>query len=416
MTGTATPEQRLRAKWSTSTEPRWALEARIAAYRRLVGQPLPARDGSSATADLDRIVEARLTADEGGDAASASGADGDATDRRELRALERQGVVFTDLATALREHPDHLEAHFDQIAPANDDPYADLNTALWSGGWFLYVPPGVEVTLPLQARSRVHGLRPGPFERTLLVAAEGSRVHYVDGCSAPVYTADPLHVPVVEVVVGPGAHVTCTTIQNWSSNVSSVATRRARVEAGGHLTWVDATIGGRDTIAHPAVWLAGPKATGDVFSVAYAGAGQQQNIGATIVHAAPETTSRVVAKLVARDGGAATHRALVRLDGEARGWRSDVRGDALLLDDDSLAVVDPQIDDGGSEVEINVETTFPKVVDEQIFYLMSRGLSREEALGVIVNGFIEPVVRALPLAYAVELSRLVELQLEGGVG
>ena len=330
--------------------------------------------------------------------------------------LERKGVIFTDMDTALREYPEIVKPYFGSIIPMNDNKFSALNTSVWSGGSFIYVPPGVEVDMPLQAYFRINAENMGQFERTLIIADEGSKVHYIEGCSAPVYTSDSLHSAVVEIVVKPSAHVTYTTIQNWSNNVFNLVTKRARVEAEGHMEWIDGNIGSRLTMKYPAVWLVGPKASGEVLSVAYAGQGQHQDTGAKMVHAAPETTSKIVSKSISKDGGRASYRGLVRVEDDAWGCKSHVQCDALILDDDSISETYPYMELGSKDAQIGHEATVSKVADEQLFYLMSRGLSEEQAVGMVVNGFIEPVTRTLPMEYAVEWSRLIELQMEGSVG
>ena len=330
--------------------------------------------------------------------------------------LERQGVLFTDMDTALREYPEIVKPYFGKIIPPNDNKFSALNSSVWSGGSFIYVPPGVEVEMPLQAYFRINAENMGQFERTLIIADEGSKVHYIEGCSAPVYTSDSLHSAVVEIVVKPSAHVTYTTIQNCSSNVFNLVTKRAYVEAEGHMEWIDGNIGSRLTMKYPAVWLAGPKATGEVLSVAYAGRGQHQDTGAKMVHAAPETSSKIVSKSISKDGGRSSYRGLVRVEDGAYGCKSHVQCDALILDDESISDTYPYMEIGSQDALIGHEATVSKVADEQLFYLMSRGLSEEQAIGMVVNGFIEPVTRTLPMEYAVEWSRLIELQMEGSVG
>ena len=271
--------------------------------------------------------------------------------------------------------------------------------------------------MPLQAYFRINAENAGQFERTLIIADEGAQVHYIEGCSAPVYTSDSLHSAVVEIVVKPSARVTYTTIQNWSPNVYNLVTKRARVEAEGHMEWIDGNIGSKLTMKYPSVYLVGPKATGEVLSVAYAGPGQHQDAGAKMIHAAPETTSKIVSKSISKDGGITTYRGLVRVDEGAYGCKSHVQCDALILDEDSREPHAARTWRWPSATrEIGHEATVSKIADEQLFYLMSRGLSQEQAMGMIVNGFIEPVTRTLPMEYAVEWSRLIELQMEGSVG
>ena len=330
--------------------------------------------------------------------------------------LEAQGVLFCDMDTAVREYPDVVRKWFGKIIPPNDNKFAALNSAVWSGGSFIYVPPGVKVDMPLQAYFRINAENMGQFERTLIIADEGSQVHYIEGCSAPVYTTDSLHSAVVELVALPGSRITYTTIQNWSTNVYNLVTKRARAEAEAHVEWIDGNIGSRLTMKYPSVYLMGPKASGEVLSVAYAGAGQHQDAGAKMYHVAPETTSTIVSKSISKDGGITTYRGKVHVDPEAYGAKSFVRCDALLLDDDSISETKPYMEVGERDARIGHEATVSKVGDDQLFYLMSRGLSESQAMSMIVNGFIEPVTRTLPMEYAVEWSRLIELQMEGSVG
>ena len=330
--------------------------------------------------------------------------------------LERQGVIFCDMDTALREYPEIVRAYFGKIIPSNDNKFSALNSAVWSGGSFIYVPEGVEVEMPLQAYFRINAENMGQFERTLIIADKGSKVHYIEGCSAPVYSTDSLHSAVVEIVVKESARVTYTTIQNWSNNVFNLVTKRAVVEAEGHMEWIDGNIGSRLTMKYPAVVMVGPKASGEVLSVAYAGEGQHQDAGAKMTHAAPETTSKIVSKSISKDGGRSSYRGLVRVEDDAYGCKSHVQCDALILDEDSISDTYPYMEIGSKDAVIGHEATVSKVADEQLFYLTSRGLTEEQATGMIVNGFIEPVTRTLPMEYAVEWSRLIELQMEGSVG
>jgi Fe-S cluster assembly protein SufB len=330
--------------------------------------------------------------------------------------LAKQGVLFCDMDTALREYPDLVKQYFGTIIPANDNKFAALNSSVWSGGSFIYVPPGVKVEMPLQAYFRINTENMGQFERTLIIADEGAQVHYIEGCSAPVYTTDSLHSAVVEIVCKRASRVTYTTIQNWSNNVFNLVTKRAYAEAEAHMEWIDGNIGSQLTMKYPAVYLMGPKASGEVLSVAYAGAGQHQDAGAKMVHAAPETTSTIISKSISKDGGRTSYRGLVRFDEGAKRSKSFVRCDALLLDEKSRSDTYPYIEFGEHDAQVGHEATISKVGDDQLFYLMSRGLSEQQAMGMIVNGFIEPVTRTLPMEYAVEWSRLIELQMEGSVG
>jgi Fe-S cluster assembly protein SufB len=330
--------------------------------------------------------------------------------------LEARGILFCDMDTALREYPHLVKQYFGTVIPPGDNKFASLNTAVWSGGSFIYIPPGVECEMPLQAYFRINSENAGQFERTLIIADEGSKVHYIEGCSAPVYSSDSLHSAVVEIIVKPHARVTYTTIQNWSPNVYNLVTKRARVEAYGHMEWIDGNIGSKLTMKYPAVYLVGEGATGEVLSVAYAGAGQHQDAGAKMVHAAPNTSSKIVSKSISKDGGTTTYRGLVRVDEGAHGCKSHVQCDALLLDEDSVSKTFPYMEVGERDARIGHEATVSKIADEQIFYLQSRGLSEEQAMSMVVNGFIEPITRTLPMEYAVEWSRLIELQMEGSVG
>ena len=330
--------------------------------------------------------------------------------------LEAQGVLFCDMDTAVREYPEIVRKWFGKIIPPNDNKFAALNSAVWSGGSFIYVPPGVKVDMPLQAYFRINAENMGQFERTLIIADEGSQVQYIEGCSAPVYSTDSLHSAVVELVALPGSRINYTTVQNWSTNVYNLVTKRARAEAEAHVEWIDGNIGSRLTMKYPSVYLVGPKASGEVLSVAYAGPGQHQDAGAKMIHAAPTTTSTIVSKSISKDGGRTTYRGLVHVDEGATGAKSFVRCDALLLDEDSVSETKPYMEVGERDARIGHEATVSKVGDDQLFYLMSRGLSESEAMGMIVNGFIEPITRTLPMEYAVEWSRLIELQMEGSVG
>ena len=330
--------------------------------------------------------------------------------------LERLGVLFTDMDTAVREHPEIVRKWFGKIIPPGDNKFAALNSAVWSGGSFIYVPPGVTVDMPLQAYFRINAENMGQFERTLIIADEGAQVHYVEGCSAPVYSSDSLHSAVVELVALPGSRITYTTIQNWSTNVYNLVTKRARAEAESHVEWIDGNIGSRLTMKYPSVYLMGPKASGEVLSVAYAGAGQILDTGAKMFHSAPETTSTIISKSISKDSGRTTYRGKVHVDEGARRAKSFVRCDALILDEDSVSETKPYMEVEERDAEIGHEATVSKIGDDQLFYLMSRGLTESQAMGMIVNGFIEPITRTLPMEYAVEWSRLIELQMDGSVG
>jgi len=330
--------------------------------------------------------------------------------------LEKQGILFCDMDTALRDYPELVKQYFGSVITAGDNKFAALNTAVWSGGSFIYVPPNTKVSMPLQAYFRINSENAGQFERTLIIADEGSEVHYIEGCSAPVFTSDSLHSAVVEIIVKPHARVTYTTIQNWSPNVYNLVTKRAWVEEAGRMEWIDGNIGSKLTMKYPSIYLMGKKATGEVLSVAYAGKGQHQDAGAKMIHAAPETSSKIVSKSISKDGGVTTYRGLVRVDKGAYGSKSHVQCDALILDEESESRTLPYMEIGERDAAVGHEATVSKVSDEQLFYLMSRGLSQEMAMSFVVNGFIEPIVRTLPMEYAVEWSRLIEMQMEGSVG
>jgi Fe-S cluster assembly protein SufB len=330
--------------------------------------------------------------------------------------LEAQGVLFLDTDTALREHEDLFREYFGTVIPVGDNKFAALNTAVWSGGSFIYVPKGVHVDIPLQAYFRINTENMGQFERTLIIADEGSSVHYVEGCTAPIYSSDSLHSAVVEIIVKKNARVRYTTIQNWSNNVYNLVTKRATCEAGATMEWIDGNIGSKVTMKYPAVWMLGEHAKGEVLSVAFAGAGQHQDSGAKMVHAAPHTSSTIVSKSVARGGGRTSYRGLVQVQEGAHHSRSTVKCDALLVDTISRSDTYPYVDVREDDVTMGHEATVSKVGDDQLFYLMSRGLDEDEAAAMIVRGFVEPIARELPMEYALELNRLIELQMEGSVG
>jgi Fe-S cluster assembly protein SufB len=330
--------------------------------------------------------------------------------------LAERGILFSDMDTALREYPEIVKKYFATIIPPGDNKFAALNSAVWSGGSFIYVPPGVNCEMPLQAYFRINSQNAGQFERTLIIADEGASVHYIEGCSAPVYSSDSLHSAVVELVALPGAQIHYTTIQNWSPNVYNLVTKRARAEAEARVIWTDGNIGSKLTMKYPSVYLMGPKASGEVQSVAYAGAGQHQDAGAKMVHAAPETSSTIISKSVAKDGGRTSYRGLVKVDEGAHHSRSHVRCDALILDEQSRSDTYPYMEIGEQDARVGHEATVSKVGEDQLFYLMSRGLTEQQAMSMIVNGFVEPVTRTLPMEYAVEWSRLIELNMEGAVG
>ena len=330
--------------------------------------------------------------------------------------LERQGVIFMDTDTALKEHPEIFQEYFGTVIPAGDNKFAALNTAVWSGGSFVYVPKGVRVEIPLQAYFRINTENMGQFERTLIIADEGSYVHYIEGCTAPIYKSDSLHSAVVEIIVKKNARVRYTTIQNWSNNVYNLVTKRAVAHEGATMEWIDGNIGSKVTMKYPAVMLMGPHSKGETLSIAFAGEGQHQDAGAKMVHAAPYTSSTIISKSVARGGGRTSYRGLVKVEKGAHHSKSTVKCDALLVDTISRSDTYPYVDVREDDVSMGHEATVSKVSDDQLFYLMSRGLGEDEAMAMIVRGFIEPIAKELPMEYALELNRLIELQMEGAVG
>src|SRR5690348_11791481 len=332
------------------------------------------------------------------------------------KALDEQGVLFCDMDTAVKKYPEIVQKYFATVIPPGDNKFAALNSAVWSGGSFIYVPPGVEVAMPLQAYFRINTENMGQFERTLIIADEGSHVHYVEGCTAPTYSSDSLHSAVVELVAKPGARIRYTTVQNWSQNVFNLVTKRAVAERDATVEWVDCNLGSKLTMKYPSVYLMGERAHGEVLSIAFAGKGQHQDAGGKIIHAAPNTTSNIFAKSISKDGGRGSYRGLLEIAKGAEESRSKVVCDALLLDEESRSDTYPTIRIGEDDVNVGHEATVSKVGDEQLFYLMSHGLTEEEAGKLIVNGFIEPIVKELPMEYAVEMNRLIELQMEGSIG
>ena len=427
-------------------EPQWMLDFRLKAYRRFLRKPLPTWGGGGALEDIDfddiyyyiKPTEEQVKdwdmvpesiketyeklgipeAERKFLAGVTAQYESEVVYHRNRDDLEEMGVLFTDMDTALRDYPDLVQEYFATIIPPNDNKFAALNSAVWSGGSFIYVPPGVTLDQPLQAYFRINAENMGQFERTLIIVDEGAYVHYVEGCSAPVYSTDSLHSAVVEIVVKRGGRCRYTTIQNWSSNVFNLVTKRAAAYADATMEWVDGNIGSRLTMKYPAVWLMEPGAHGEVLSIAYAGAGQHQDAGAKMVHAAPNTTSTIVSKSITKNGGRAGYRGLVRVEPGAKHTKSFVRCDALILDDESRSDTYPYMEIEESDAELGHEATVSKVGEDQLFYLMSRGLSEDEATSMVVAGFIEPIIKELPMEYAVEMNRLIELNMieAGAVG
>jgi len=330
--------------------------------------------------------------------------------------LTRKGVIFLDMDSGLREHEELVKQYFSTIIPQNDNKFAALNSAVWSGGSFIYVPPGVSIDMPLQAYFRINAENMGQFERTLIIVDEGAYVHYVEGCTAPIYSSDSLHSAVVEIIVKKDARCRYTTIQNWSNNVYNLVTKRATCEEGATMEWIDGNIGSKVTMKYPAVYMTGPHAKGEVLSVAMAGEGQHQDAGAKMVHAAPHTSSTIISKSIARGGGRTSYRGLVQVLEGSTNSKSTVKCDALLVDTISRSDTYPYVDIREDDVSMGHEATVSKISDDQLFYLMSRGLTEDEAMAMIVRGFIEPIAKELPMEYALELNRLIEMQMEGAVG
>ena len=330
--------------------------------------------------------------------------------------LQKMGVVFLDMDSSVREYPELVKKYFGTVIPANDNKFAALNSAVWSGGSFIYVPEGVKVEVPLQAYFRINAENMGQFERTLIICAPGSYVHYVEGCTAPTYSTNSLHSAVVEIIVQEGARCRYTTIQNWSKNVYNLVTKRAMAYKNATMEWVDGNLGSKVTMKYPAVWLMDEGARGEILSVAFASDGQHQDAGGKVVHVAPNTSSQIISKSISKGNGRSSYRGLVKVHKGAENVKSNVVCDALLLDETSKTDTYPYIEIEEERVSVGHEATVSKVAEEQIFYLMSRGLTEDEAMSMIVNGFIEPIAKELPLEYAVELNRLIQLEMEGSVG
>lgn len=427
----------------TKNEPEWMLERRLRAFNFFERKPIPTwgADLSSLNFDdfkyyvrpTDRQVsdwddlpeEIRRTYDRLGIpeaekqrliAGVAAQYESEVVYQQIQEDLERQGVVFLDTDTGLQKYPEIFKKYFGKSVPAGDNKFSALNTACWSGGSFIYVPPGVHVEIPLQAYFRINTEAMGQFERTLIVADEGSYVHYVEGCTAPIYDTNSLHAAVVEIFVEKDARVRYTTIQNWSNNVLNLVTQRAIVEEGGTMEWIDGNMGSSITMKYPACFLMGEHARGETLSIGFAGAGQHQDTGAKVVHMAPNTSSSIVAKSVSRNGGRTSYRGLVQVNARAKHSKSNVLCDALLVDRISRTDTYPYVDVRTDDVEMGHEATVSKVNEDQLFYLMSRGLDENEAMATVVRGFVEPIAKELPMEYALELNRLIELQMEGSVG
>lgn len=330
--------------------------------------------------------------------------------------LKEQGVIFVSIEDGLRQHEELFREYFSKVIPYTDNKFAALNSAVWSGGSFVYIPPGITVDLPLQAYFRLNVANIGQFERTLIIVDEGAQMHYVEGCTAPTYTTDSFHSGVIEIIVKKGARCRYTTIQNWSINVYNLVTQRAVVHESATMEWVDANLGSQLTMKYPSCYLVGEGAHGEILSMAFAAEGQHQDAGGKVIHAAPHTTSKITSKSISKDGGRASYRGLLKVYKDAVGAKSNVVCDALLLDPESRSDTYPYIEIDEDDVTIGHEASVSKVGEQQLFYLMSRGLSEEQATTMIVSGFIEPLVKELPMEYAVEMNRLIQLQMEGSIG
>jgi Fe-S cluster assembly protein SufB len=424
-------------------EPKWMLDLRLKSYKHFLARPMPEWGGDLSKIIFDdiyyfiRSTEKQATTwDELPDdikntydklgipeaekqrlvSGVAAQYESEVVYHKVREDLEAQGVIFLDTDTALREHPDLFREHFTKVIPANDNKFAALNTAVWSGGSFIWIPEGVKVDVPLQAYFRINQQNMGQFERTLIIAEPGSYVHYVEGCTAPIYSSDSLHSAVVEIIVKPGARVRYTTIQNWSNNVYNLVTKRAAAYEDATMEWIDGNIGSKLTMKYPAVWLMGRGARGEVLSVAFAGDGQHQDAGAKMVHHAPDTSSSIVSKSVSQGEGRTSYRGLVHIAEGAERVKSSVVCDALLLDETARSDTYPYMEIEEDDAQIGHEASVSKIGEEQLFYLQSRGVDEAEAMAMIVRGFIEPIARELPMEYALELNRLIELQMEGSVG
>lgn len=423
-------------------EPQWMLEFRLKALEHYQKRPMPTWGGDLSVIDLDSIFYYVKPTDEGSDswddvpdaikktfdklgipeaerkflAGVGAQYESEMVYHKVQEHLEAQGVIFLSIEDGLRQHPDLFREYFGTVIPIEDNKFAALNGAVWSGGSFIYIPKGVKVDLPLQAYFRLNVANIGQFERTLIIADEGAQLHYVEGCTAPIYTTDSLHSGVIEIVVKKNARVRYTTIQNWSTNVYNLVTQRALVYEGGTMEWVDANLGSKLTMKYPSCYLLGPGAHGEILSMAFAGTGQHQDAGGKVIHFAPHTSSKVTSKSISKGGGRASYRGLLKVYKEAEDSRSNVVCDALLLDDRSRSDTYPYIEIDAEDVTIGHEASVSRVGEEQLFYLMSRGLTEEEATTMVVSGFIEPLVKELPMEYAIEMNRLIQLQMEGSIG
>ena len=423
-------------------EPQWMLDFRLRSYDIFMKKPMPNWGGSLSQIDFNNIyyyakasektekdwdnvpAEVKATFDKLGIpeaekkflAGVGAQYESEVVYHHLREDLTKQGVLFLDTDTALKEHPEIFKKYFGKVIPPEDNKFAALNSAVWSGGSFIYVPKGVKVDLPLQAYFRINKENIGQFERTLIIADEGAEVHYIEGCTAPVYSSESLHSAVVELIAMKGAKLRYTTIQNWSNDVYNLVTKRAYAYEGARVEWIDGNIGSKLTMKYPGIYLLGQRAHGETLSIAFAGKNQHQDTGAKMVHLAPNTTSRTTSKSVSKNNGRTTYRGLLHVAKGATNVKASVRCDALLLDDISKTDTYPYMEINQEDATVTHEATVGKIGDEQIFYLMTRGFTEEEALTLIVNGFIEPFTKELPMEYAVELNRLIKMEMDGSVG
>ncbi len=437
-------EDLIRTMSSMKKEPEWMLDFRLKAYKRFLKKPTPTWGGGGRLDEIDyddiyyyikptegQVKDWDMVPDSIKETYEKLGIpeaerkflagvtaqyESEVVYHRNREDLEELGVLFCDMDTAVREYPELVQEYFGTIIPPNDNKFAALNSAVWSGGSFIYIPPGVHLEEPLQAYFRINAESMGQFERTLIIVDEGAFCHYVEGCSAPTYTSDSLHAAVVEVVIKEGGRCRYTTIQNWSNNVLNLVTKRAAAYKNATMEWIDGNLGSGLTMKYPAVWLMEEGAHGEVLSIAFANAGQILDAGAKMVHVAPNTTSLITSKSISKGGGRSMYRGLVRVEEGATNAKSYVMCDALLLDEDSRSDTYPYMEIEESNVDIGHEATVSKVGEDQLFYLMSRGLTEAQATAMVVAGFIEPIVKELPMEYAVEMNRLIELQMEGSIG
>jgi Fe-S cluster assembly protein SufB len=435
-------ETKIRHMSAMKGEPEWMLDIRLKAFQHFLDRPMPEWGADLGTIDFESIYyyikPSERQEDTWEDVPSyikdtfdklgipeaeqkflsgvAAQYESEVIYHNIKKDLEDKGVIFLGMDDGLAKYPELVKEYFNTIIPYNDNKFAALNTAAWSGGSFIYVPPGVHIEMPLQAYFRINAKNAGQFERTLIIIDEGAYVHYVEGCTAPIYSSDSLHSAVVEIIVKKGGRCRYTTVQNWSNNVYNLVTKRAVAETNATMEWIDGNLGSKITMKYPAVYLTGEGAHGEILSIAFAGKGQHQDAGGKVVHQAPNTTSRIISKSICKDGGRSSYRGLLKVEPQAYNSKSNVVCDALLLDEDSRSDTYPYIEIDNDDVTIGHEASVSKVGEEQLFYLMSRGITEEMANTLIVNGFIEPLVKELPMEYAIEMNRLIQLQMEGSIG